>query len=42
VQVTAHAWARLALTHIVDFVSDHIIGRPMLLVDFHCFKVPDR
>lgn len=33
---------RLALTRAADFVTDHVIGRPVLLVDFHCFKVPER
>lgn len=41
-QVTAHAYARLAFKRAADFVNDHVVGQPVLLVDFHCFKVPER
>ncbi len=41
-QVTAHAVARLWAVKALHAVMDHVVGRPLFLVDFHCFAIPER
>ncbi len=41
-QVTAHAVARLWAVKALHAVMDHAVGRPLFLVDFHCFAIPER
>ncbi len=41
-QVTAHALVRLWATQALHAVQDWVVGRPLYLVDFHCFAIPQR
>ena len=41
-QVTAHALVRLWATQAMYQVLDTVMGRPLYLVDFHCFAIPQR
>lgn len=41
-QVTAHAMARLWATRALHGALDWVVGRPLYLVDFHCFAIPQR
>ena len=42
VQVTAHAMVRLWATRALHAALDWVVGRPLYLVDFHCFAIPQR
>ncbi len=41
-QVTAHAMVRLWATRALHAALDWVVGRPLYLVDFHCFAIPQR
>lgn len=40
--MTAHALLRLWATQALHAVQDWVVGRPLYLVDFHCFAIPQR